>query len=87
MVDRINQELGTVYRLVRPLSGGRQGGAWIVTNEDGSARSECVLTWTLNPGLAARRRETAWLVDRLRGFRAWAGLRGGCVGQLTSFVR
>lgn len=84
VVGRINDELGTVYELVRPLSGGRQGGAWIVVDEAASAKSESVLTWTLNPRLAARREETAWLVDRLRGrgyptpqWRAWGAFEDG----------
>ena len=84
VVDRINQNRGTDYRLVRPLPGGRQGGAWIVTNENEPAGAECVLTWTLNSGLAARREETGWLVEKLRGrgyptpqWRAWGAFEDG----------
>lgn len=84
VVARINLELGTGYRLVRPLSGGRQGGAWVVTDETAPAGAQWVLTSTLNPGLAARRHETARLVDQLRSrgyptpqWRAWGAFEDG----------
>lgn len=56
VLDRVNERLDTAYRLVRPLKGGRQGGAWLIRAGQGAS---AVFTWTPNPSLAQRRDETA----------------------------
>lgn len=93
VVDRINQDRGSAYRLVCPLSGGRQGGAWILTDERGREGAHGVLTWTVNPGLAVRRHESAWLVQQLhlRGYptpqwRAWGTFEDGLAYVIADHV-
>ena len=90
VVRRVNQHLGSRYSLVRPLSGGRQGGAWVVTDVTESAGDERVLKWTVNRDLTERRPETALLVERLRArgyptprWRAWGGFEDGSSYVMT----
>lgn len=84
VVQRVNQHLRCSCRLARPLSGGRQGGAWVVIEESEPTGAERVLKWTVNRGLAERREETAWLVERLRAhgyptprWHAWGAFDDG----------
>lgn len=91
VLRRINQRIDSSYTLVRPLSGGRQGSAWIVTDETEPTGAEWVLKWTVNQGLAGRRQETAWFVERLvdRGFptprwHAWGAFEDGLAFMIAA---
>ncbi len=62
--DRVNTYCQTDFELLRKLPGGRQGGAWVVAQ---GGDQEQVLTFTQHSGIAARRAETAGLIEKLRG--------------------
>ena len=95
VVRRVNQHLGSRYSLVRPLSGGRQGGAWVVTDvtEPGSVDERC---WSgrVIRGLTERREETALLVRApalpvdhpTPRWRAWGGFEDGSSYVMTDLA-
>lgn len=85
VLDRVNERLDTAYRLVRPLKGGRQGGAWLIRAGQGAS---AVFTWTINPSLAQRRDETARLVRALvdKGYPTPAWHHAGAIGDGLAFV-
>lgn len=85
VVAGVNESLGATFTLVRPLSGGRQGGAWVVSGTEGQC---AVLTWSLNPGLARRREETITLVHQLVdvGYPTPAWVETGTLGTDLSYV-
>lgn len=90
VLARVNASLGADYELVGPLTGGRQGGAWVVRAR---GQDPVVLTWTVHPGLAARREQTATLVGQLieRGYPAtrwhhWGAFPDGLAYAIADFV-
>lgn len=65
VLREVNLAHGGTYRLVRPLLGGHQSGAWLI--EDGVGR-EAVLTWTS---------DLTWATQIQRAGRAIPGIRLG----------
>lgn len=81
----VNESVGATFTLVRPLNGGRQGGAWVVSDTDGQL---AVLTWSLHAGLVRRREETSQLVNQLVGvgYPTPAWLEAGTLGTDLAYV-
>ena len=90
VLHEVNQAHGTAYRLVEPLVGGFQSGAWLIVDTSGSP---AVLKWTPDPAWAAQLRRAARAVATARrhGYPtpAWLAVgstRGGHGYQVQEFA-
>lgn len=82
VLKEVNQAHGTTYRLVEPLLGGFQSGAWLVADTFGST---AVLKWSPEPGCATQihRAARAVAIARRHGYPtpAWLAVGSTRAGQ------
>ena len=81
-MNEVNQAHSTTYRLVEPLAGGLQSGAWLLADASGSS---AVLKWSSEPAWAAQihRAAHAVAITRRRGYPtpAWLAVGSTRAGQ------
>lgn len=90
VLQEVNQAHGTTYQLTKPLLGGFQSGAWLITDTSGSP---AVLKWSPQPAWAAQIQRAARAVVTARqhsyptpGWLATGSTRAGYGYQVQEFA-